>query len=886
MLKVGLAAQTGEVGPGGTRVAPALTKPPPTLAEVAALFPQLEILECLGSGGMGAVYKARQPRLDRLVALKILTCDREDAPREARFAERFEREARALAKLSHPNIVAMYEFGQVEGLPYFIMEYVDGLNVRQLEQSRQLTPREALQIIPQICEALQFAHDEGIVHRDIKPANILVDRKGRVKIADFGIAKIMGGTPSIASAADKWAPKPGEGLTQEQILGTPHYMAPEQAEHPQTVDHRADIYSLGVVFYEMLTGELPVGKFQPPSRKVQIDVRLDEIVLHTLEEEPERRYQHASELKTDVENIRSTATPARQAGIDRTSRIPGTNLILVESRNGLKLVHWTHVSLAWVLLMFAGAVCLGLVAAAAHLAGFRIGPDTFQTAGVVMAAVAAFALTVFVRQALQRPTNATELPSCEDPRPATPQRGAKSVAWSDVWGSLWALAALVLLVGRKVARTEPLMYSFFGLGGWFYPSSYHLLVAVCFGFALACLVIPRLRRRTGGRETTGHGQTVSRTASDDQALAAVRSQLKTPAIGVFAAGCLNLAMIAGVLLKFVLAATAESPDRTMTHFATLPLLAMLFVTVVIIAGARLMGRVANHGLAITASVLAILVPPGAVVGLPFGIWSLIVLYRPDVRAAFEDVARKAASEPSATPAHTSSASVPRPGVTWSTVAGVAAAAIVLLGCLLVIVVPSLPRALSVASAFGPEIEVSLDPLGNQAGDRFLDLDTDRIVRPPDPYSGWSRERKHEWLRQQGIDLMLMGSAFQSWSLLTPVDNATTLTKVSAHAWQRRFDPEDSTRPPEPAEAIQFVSQGVELLQVRLDGRPTHPDHTFAFRTANGARGVVKVSGLNLGPGEEVVGLKLRFKKFQAAADSAREALPPAVMPRPEALKGS
>jgi serine/threonine protein kinase len=268
---------------------------PPPLAQLAKLFPQLEILEPIGKGGMGAVYKARQPALDRFVALKIL------APRsgsDSDFASRFAREARALAKLNHPNIVGVYDFGATNGLNYFIMEYVDGPNLRQIEQAGKLSPREALQIIPQICAALQFAHDEGIVHRDIKPENVLVDKKGRVKIADFGLAKILGHEPQdfrLTGARD--------------VMGTPHYMAPEQLEKPQEVDHRADIYSLGVVFYEMLTGELPLGKFQPPSscaRGVQVDVRLDEVVLRALAKEPERRYQHISEVKTRVETIAAT----------------------------------------------------------------------------------------------------------------------------------------------------------------------------------------------------------------------------------------------------------------------------------------------------------------------------------------------------------------------------------------------------------------------------------------------------------------------------------------------------------------------------------------------------------------------------------------------------
>jgi predicted Ser/Thr protein kinase len=288
LLKQGAAADTAPM-PGA--------KPftPPSVAELAKLFPQLENLSLIGQGGMGAVYKARQPALDRFVALKILPLQ---AAPGVDFAERFNREARALAKLSHPNIVAVYDFGQAGALHYFIMEFVDGANLRQLIRSGRLAPREALAVVPQICDALQFAHDEGVVHRDIKPENILVDRRGRVKITDFGLAKILG----IETGASR--------LTREgQVMGTPHYMAPEQVERPQTVDHRADIYSLGVVFYEMLTGELPLGKFPAPSQKVQVDVRLDEVVLHALEKEPERRYQQASEVKTAVETIVTTAPP-------------------------------------------------------------------------------------------------------------------------------------------------------------------------------------------------------------------------------------------------------------------------------------------------------------------------------------------------------------------------------------------------------------------------------------------------------------------------------------------------------------------------------------------------------------------------------------------------
>ena len=268
---------------------------PPAIEEIARLFPQFEILGFIGKGGMGAVYQARQTALDRVVALKILAPMRAGDPG---FTERFNREARTLARMSHPNIVAVHDFGTAGELSFLVMEFVDGANLREVVRAGRLAPAQALKIVMQICDALQFAHNAGVVHRDIKPENILLDRHGRVKITDFGIAKIVGALP------EKF------GLTgAKDIVGTPHYMAPEQLENPQTVDHRADIFSLGVVFYELLTGELPLGRFAPPSRKVQVDVRLDDVVLRALEKEPERRYQQAGHVKTDVEAITSGRPP-------------------------------------------------------------------------------------------------------------------------------------------------------------------------------------------------------------------------------------------------------------------------------------------------------------------------------------------------------------------------------------------------------------------------------------------------------------------------------------------------------------------------------------------------------------------------------------------------
>jgi serine/threonine protein kinase len=223
------------------------------------------------------------------VALKILPAE---AARDPSWPERFAREARALARLGHPNIVAVYDSGERDGVYFFAMEYVDGTSLRQVIQARSATPREALSMVAQVCDALQYAHEEGVVHRDIKPENILVDKRGRVKIADFGLAKLVHGDKADLTLT-------GSG----QTMGTPHYMAPEQWEKPHTVDHRADIYSLGVVFYELLTGELPLGRFPPPSSKIEVDVRLDQVVLKTLAKAPELRYQQASQIKTDVEGV-------------------------------------------------------------------------------------------------------------------------------------------------------------------------------------------------------------------------------------------------------------------------------------------------------------------------------------------------------------------------------------------------------------------------------------------------------------------------------------------------------------------------------------------------------------------------------------------------------
>jgi serine/threonine protein kinase len=270
----------GDTGPYGRGFVP------PAPADLARHFPHLEILELVGQGGMGAVYRARQPALDRLVAVKVLP---PEVARDPAFAERFSREARSLARFNHPNIVTVYDFGQTGGLYYIIMEFVAGKSLRQLLRAGALSEAQVLRIVMQVCDALQYAHDGGVVHRDIKPENILLDARGQVKIADFGLAKLAGPAPAHLSLTGS-----------REVMGTVYYMAPEQLLRALDVDHRADIYSLGVVFYEMLTGELPVGRFAPPGQRAPVDARLDAVVLRALESKPEHRYQDAADIKRDV----------------------------------------------------------------------------------------------------------------------------------------------------------------------------------------------------------------------------------------------------------------------------------------------------------------------------------------------------------------------------------------------------------------------------------------------------------------------------------------------------------------------------------------------------------------------------------------------------------
>ncbi|MEM7014954.1 MAG: serine/threonine-protein kinase, partial [Verrucomicrobiota bacterium] len=263
----------------------------PEPEELQELFPELEISELLGAGGMGAVYQARQPKLKRDVAVKILS---KKLAADPEFVARFQREAQAMASLSHPNIVTIYDFGDRGGYYYFVMEFIDGGDLQQLLAADKLSPVAVLELIPQICGAIQFAHEEGITHRDIKPANILLDTKGRVKIADFGLAKILAGTTDISLTM------PGTAM------GTPFYMAPEQLTDAENVDERADIYSLGVVLYQMLTGVLPQGDFDPPSKTLpELGSSVDNAVMRALAQDPDLRFSEVREMMEALEVVRA-----------------------------------------------------------------------------------------------------------------------------------------------------------------------------------------------------------------------------------------------------------------------------------------------------------------------------------------------------------------------------------------------------------------------------------------------------------------------------------------------------------------------------------------------------------------------------------------------------
>lgn len=268
---------------------------PPTPEELSRLLPQYQIDSMIGRGGMGAVYRGRQTSLDRTVAIKLLPSE---MAADEEFVGRFQREARTLARLQHPGIVAVFDFGQTsEGHLYFVMEYVDGVDLSDVIYGDGLNPLQTLDVCSQICDALQYAHEMGVMHRDIKPANVLLTKNGKAKLADFGLARPV-------------SEDHGSGFTRTNtVMGTPDYMAPEQMIG--MADHRADLYAVGVMLYEMLTKQKPRGAWELPSRKANVDAQLDQVVIKALQYEREKRYQNATEMKTAVDTIKAKTESGR-----------------------------------------------------------------------------------------------------------------------------------------------------------------------------------------------------------------------------------------------------------------------------------------------------------------------------------------------------------------------------------------------------------------------------------------------------------------------------------------------------------------------------------------------------------------------------------------------
>ena len=262
----------------------------PEPSDLAPLFPAYEIEGLIATGGMGAVYCAVQKSLDRTVALKILPME---FSKDAAFCKGFETEAKAMARLNHPNLIGVYDFGEVNGMLYIVMEFVPGKSIYHSAHALAIDPAEVIRLISSICDGLAHAHENGIIHRDIKPSNILLDLNAQPKIGDFGLARPI-------------ERKVEEG---EEIFGTPHYTAPEVVDAPRTVDYRADIFSVGVMLHELLTGKLPANDPRPASVIARCDIRFDAIIRRATQPSPATRYSSAEEMAKDLQAIGKPSGP-------------------------------------------------------------------------------------------------------------------------------------------------------------------------------------------------------------------------------------------------------------------------------------------------------------------------------------------------------------------------------------------------------------------------------------------------------------------------------------------------------------------------------------------------------------------------------------------------
>ncbi len=254
----------------------------PSVEELNELIPNYEFVDFIAKGGMGAVYLARQTSLDRLVAIKILSpvlCE------DADFKDSFETEAKLMAKLNHANMIGIYDFGEINGMLYIVMEHVKGESLFAAAGGNMIEQETAVNITVGICEGLQHAHDAGMLHRDVKPANIILNKRFVPKIGDFGLAR------------------PSEMTETGVIFGTPHYAAPEVLEAPDKVDHRTDIFAVGVMLYELLTGKLPSDPYVSVTEFANSDKRFDFIIKRAINENIDMRHESASELAQALKDV-------------------------------------------------------------------------------------------------------------------------------------------------------------------------------------------------------------------------------------------------------------------------------------------------------------------------------------------------------------------------------------------------------------------------------------------------------------------------------------------------------------------------------------------------------------------------------------------------------
>lgn len=313
----------------------------PEIDQLAPLFPAYHIEYLIATGGMGAVYRAVQKSLDRTVAIKILPREFSQDPA---FCASFEAEAKSMARLNHPNLIGVYDFGAVDGMLFIIMEFVPGQSLFHCAHGHAVEPNEVIRLITGICLGLAHAHENGIIHRDIKPSNVLLDQNNEPKIGDFGLAHPV-----------------GTGHKEDaQIYGTPGYTAPEVVNAPQTVNHRADIFSIGVLIHELLTGKLPADDPRPASQIIHCDPRFDAIVNRATAEAPEMRYPNAHQIVADISQIQRSVVIAAAPPI-RSPRL-GPRPVLHGTRASSAKKKSSGISISSILALLILAAALGYLA--------------------------------------------------------------------------------------------------------------------------------------------------------------------------------------------------------------------------------------------------------------------------------------------------------------------------------------------------------------------------------------------------------------------------------------------------------------------------------------------------------------------------------------------